>query len=366
MSDYVSGLRQDLVEAAARQQAAGRGARVTRRLRRRAWSPVVVVGAVVVLAAMVVLALGLRAVNPPRPPEKPRHLGTFQIGGEPRDAASAAAGHVLVADADASLLLVEPDGRQALMPARRYPLPASLAADGTAVWAVGPPSASLGHSELMKFDGPTGRRLRGGGPLHGEAGTIAVGAGGIWMATDISSVLAGGRHFTGLEKLDPRTGKRLLVLPREAPEGLAASGRSVWTRRGTTVTERDERGRVLNRVRGISPTVRLEGQRTMVADDDGAWVVGQSDGLLYRIEGGRVVKQLQVGALSGVIARSRAAVWVTALTGHRWELVRVDPDDGTVTARVAVGDIEPQTIVPVGNEVWVITPRGAIMRFSQG
>ena len=140
----------------------------------------------------------------------------------------------------------------------------------------------------------------------------------------------------------------------------------MWARRGLTVTERDERGRVVNRVRHISPTVGIQGQRTMVADDDGAWVVGQSDGLLYRIEGGRVVKQLQVGALSGVIARSRSALWVTALNAHRWELLRVDPDDGAVTGRVAVGDIEPQPIVPVGDQVWVITPRGAIMRFSQG
>ena len=64
MSDYVSGLRQDLVEAAARQQAAGRGARVARPLRPRAWSPVVVLGAAAALAAALVLVVGLRAVTP--------------------------------------------------------------------------------------------------------------------------------------------------------------------------------------------------------------------------------------------------------------------------------------------------------------
>ena len=253
------------------------------------------------------------------------------------------------------------------MPATPRPQSVSLAADGTALWAVKAPSKPLGGSELMKLDGSTGRRLGGGGPLDGEAGSIALGAGGIWMTTNVSSVLAGGRHFSGLEKLDPRTGKRTLVLPREDAEGLAASGRSVWTRRGLTVTERDERARVLNRVRGISPTVGIEGQRTMVADDDGAWVVGQSDGLLYRIENGRVAEQVRVGVLGGVIARSRSAVWVAALVGTgRYELVRVDPDDGTVTRRMAVGSVEPQTIVPFGKEIWVITPRGAIMRFSQG
>jgi hypothetical protein len=363
MSDFVSGLRQDLVEAAARQQAAGRGARVARPLRPRAWSPVAVAGAVAALAAIAVLVLGLRAVSPPRPPEAPRHLGSFQIGGQPYDAV-AADGHVVVADMSGSLALVEPGGKRLLTPATTWSLSAPLAADGTALWAVKAPSKPLGGSELMKLDAGTGRRL-GGGPLHGEAGSIALGAGGIWMITDISSVLAGGRTFSGLEKLDPHSGKRTLAVPRVDAQGLAASSRSVWTRRNLTVTERDERGHVLSRVRGISPTIGFEGQRTMVADDDGAWVVGQSDGLLYRIESGRVAERLQVGALSGVIARTRSAVWVTALNGHHWELVRVDPDEGRITGRVVIGE-EAQTLVPIGKQVWAITARGAVVRVSQG
>ena len=160
------------------------------------------------------------------------------------------------------------------------------------------------------------------------------------MIADVSSVLVGGRTFEGLEKLDPRTGKRALVLPHVDAEGLAVSSRSVWTRHGETVTERDERGRVLNRVRRISPTLGFDAQRTLLADDDGAWVAGQSDGILYRIEGGRVVKQLKVGLLAGVLARTRSAVWVTAFMGtDRYEVVRVDPDEGTVTGRVSIGRV---------------------------
>jgi hypothetical protein len=105
----------------------------------------------------------------------------------------------------------------------------------------------------------------------------------------------------------------------------------------------------------------------MLADDDGAWVVGQSDGLLYRIESGRVVKRVQVGALAGAIARTHPAVWATAMVGgSRFQLVRVDPDDGTVTGRVGLGSAQPQTIVPVGKQVWVITVRGDVVRVSQG
>jgi hypothetical protein len=51
---------------------------------------------------------------------------------------------------------------------------------------------------------------------------------------------------------------------------------------------------------------------------------------------------------------------------NRYELVRVDPDDGTVTGRVDVGSVEPQTMVPIGKELWVITQRGTVTRVSQG
>jgi hypothetical protein len=132
------------------------------------------------------------------------------------------------------------------------------------------------------------------------------------------------------------------------------------------VTERDERGHLVSRVRGVSPILGMEGQRTIAADNDGAWVVGQSDGLLYRIEKGQVVSRVQVGDLAGVIARTPSAVWVTALVGpERWALVRVDPDDGKVTGRVDLGSEEPQTIVPVGTELWVTTQRGTVTLVSQ-
>ncbi len=256
MSDYVSSLRQDLVEAAERQQRRSPAARATRPLLPRSWSPLAMLGAGAAVAGLLLLVLTLRAVNPPRPPEAPKFVGQFHIGGQPRDAV-AAGEHVVVADADGSLLLVEPGGMRRLMPARPGAFSMSLAADGTALWAVRAPSKPRGGSELLKLDAGTGRRLAGG-PLHGEAGSIALGAGGIWMIANVSSVMVGGRHFGGLEKLDPLTGKRELVLPPVDAEGLAASSRSVWTRHGTAVIERDDRGRVLNRVRGISPTLGFE------------------------------------------------------------------------------------------------------------
>lgn len=362
MSDFVSGLRQDLVEAAARQQAAGRGARVARPLRPRAWSPVAVLGTVAALAAAVLLVVGLRAVSPPRPPEAPKLLGSFHIGGQPRDAVTAG-GRVYVADFTDGLVQITPDGPRLVMKVTAAVL-VSAATDGDAVWVMSVRSDPSGpRSELRELQASTGRQ-GARVPLQRESGPIAVGAGGVWLRTTLPTRLS--RHAGGLERIDPRT-HRVTATTYGEVQDVAASARSVWTRNGETVTQRDDRGRVVNRVRHLSPSLGFQGQRTMLADGDGAWVVGQSDGLLYRIESGRVVKRLRVGALAGVIARTRSAVWVTTTSGAgRYQLVRVDLDQRTVTGRLDIGTEAPQAIVPCGKELWVVANDGTVRRVSQG
>jgi hypothetical protein len=184
------------------------------------------------------------------------------------------------------------------------------------------------------------------------------------MATNVAGTRA---RPGGLKQIDPQSGRVVVSIRESAPQDIAASRTSVWTRDGEIVTQRDALGRVVHRVRGVSPILGVARQRTMLADAEGAWVVGPSDGLLYRIEGGQVVQRLAVGDLSGVITRTPSAIWVTALAGtNRWEVVRIDADDGRITGRAAVGADEPQTIVPVGRELWAITAKGDVRRFSQG
>ena len=363
MSDYVSGLRQDLVEAAARQEAAGRGARVARPLRPRAWSPVVVLGTAAALVAALVLVVGLRAVSPPRPPEALKVVGGFHIEGQPSDAV-AAGGYVIVSDDGGQLLQINPRTEEQHQVTPNDDVPAALAEDDGTVWAV---TVNIGpgrpHSTLLQLDPANGRRLAAI-PLPGEGRSLAIGAGGLWVQTARTTLPT---HPDSLERVDPRTHRRTGVVERIQSETLAASRDSVWTRRGETVTQRDDRGRIVNRVRHISPDIGFDGQRSIVADAHGAWVVGQSDGLLYRIESGHVAKRIRIGQLGGAIARTRSAVWVTAMVAaDRFQLVRVDPDDGTVTGRVAIGNAQPQTIVPVGKQIWVITESGDVIRVNQG
>jgi hypothetical protein len=324
-----------------------------------------VLGAVAALAAALVLVVGLRAVTPPRPPEAPKVVGGFHIDVQPYQAV-AAGGFVIVADERGQLLQIDPrttEKRHTI--ATGDGVPVSVAEDGAAVWTVTVHNApGRPRSTLLKLDSKSGRRLDEV-KLAGESGSLAVGAGGIWVLSNVTTELSA--HPGGLQRIDPVTHRRTAITEDVHAQSVAASDRSVWTRDGETVTQRDDRGRIVNRVRHISPEVGLEGEQSIVADSDGAWVVGQSDGLLYRIENGRVAKRIRIGQLGGAIARSRSAVWVTAMVsaGH-FELVRVDPDDGNVTGRVAIGGDEPQTIVPIGKQVWVITGGGDVIRVSQG
>ena len=92
--------------------------------------------------------------------------------------------------------------------------------------------------------------------------------------------------------------------------------------------------------------------------------------MLYRIEGGRVIRRIAVGGharASSRVGGSRSG-WARSAAGPAGdELVRVDPDDGKVVAagRASAPDV-PQTLVPVGKDLWVITSGGEAMLVSPG
>jgi len=356
--DYISGLRKDLVAAAARQQQTGRAARVARPLRPRAWSPLAVLGAAATAATVLVVVLGIRAILPAPQPADPKILATFHIGAQPRDAV-AVGGALLVADYGGNIVRIDtPDGN-ARWQLRVGGTPVSIEADGNAVWVMTIDAAARpARSNLLKLDSRSGRELARI-PVRGYGDAIATGAGGLWVNADL--------HTGGIARIDLRSFERTAFIPGAETAGLAATERTLWTRHLDSVFERDERGRVINRVDGISPTLGFTSQRTLLADADGAWVVGQSDGQLYRIEHGRVVQRLAVGQTAGVIARAGSDIWVSAGSGvDRYELVRVDPEEGKVTGRLDLGSRVPQTIVPVGKQLWVVTSTGDVLRVNPG
>jgi hypothetical protein len=347
MSDYIDGLRRDLVEAAARQQAAGRSARLSRPLRSRVWSPAPVLGAAAALAAVVLVVAGLRTVGPVGVPADPQIVQTVRIGGHPRDAV-AVGDSLIIVDYDGSLVRVRADELSRRTRLDVAGTPVSVAADGDSLWVVTQDRGADGpRVHLLKLDARSGRRLA---DLRlGDAGdAIRAGAVGAWLPAYLAVPAA-------------------LRLPGPVVDGLEfgsaiVARRSVWTRDGDRAVQIDARGRVLREIPGIAEPIDPAAARTIVPDGAGAWVLGQARGTLYRVGAAGVSRRVVVGRSAGVLARTGSTLWASASEGAgRYVVVRVDARSGKVTGRVQLGRRAPQVILPAGNQVWVLTGGGEVL-----
>ena len=279
-------------------------------------------------------------------------IATVRLDGQPRDAVLAG-GSLWVADYEGRVLQVDPVRRRVRARIDVGGTPLAVAAEGDRVLVVSNDSTPGLHdrSRLTTLDARTGRVVTSA-PFAGyTVDLVAFGAGGLWRSVH--------SHGADVERLDLDTLKRTALITDTDVFGIAATERSLWTREPNTLSEWDASGRLVNRLRGLSLPIGRPSERTLLPDADGAWVVGQSGGLLYRVERGRVVRRVKVGQTAGIVARAGPAVWVSATPApDTYELVRVDPDDGKVTGRMRLGWRVPQVIVPVGKRLWVITSGG--------
>lgn len=357
MSDYISALRQDLVEAAEHQQRRSPARRATRPLHPRGWSPLAVLGAAAAVAAVLVVVMGLRAVEPVPRPTDAQIVTSVHIGGQPRDAV-AVGSSLLIADYDGSVYRVSPaDPRTRMRFDLRGLAAASLTAVGDAVWVVAedpdlPPQPNRSkppHGMLMKFD-PRSGQLLARVPLFGVGDAIRAGVGGAWLPS-----------YVGV-------GTGLVPNPPAQPGQIGAivvAGRTAWTHVGDAAVQLDARGRILRRVHGISEPLGFTGGETILPDPDGAWVLGQSGGVLYRIDGNRVTRRITVGRSAGVLARMGTEIWATAISSPgQYEVVRVDEKSGKITGRVRLGRTAPQSLAPAGDQLWVVTNGGDALLIS--
>lgn len=352
MSDYISALRQDLVEAAERQQRRSRAARAARPLHPRSWSPLAVLAAAAAVAVVVVVVMGLRAIEPVPRPSDAQIVTTVHVGGQPHTAV-AIGSTLVIADDDGHLYrvsLADPRTRTQLDLGGKVPV--SLAAAGDAVWVVTedadvPPQPNLAappRAELIKLDPGSGSVLRRV-PLDAIGDAIRAGAVGVHLPAYLGL-------GTELEPNAPADAGQLgnLVV---GPDGLA------WMQRRDTIIALDARGRIVRKVRGISESLTSSGAVALLPDTEGAWLLGQVGGMLYRIDGNRLTTRVRVGRSAGVLARVDGDLWVSAVAGPgRYEIVRVDGDAGRITGRVRLGRAAPQAIVPEGRRLWVLTAGG--------
>ena len=365
MSNYISELRRDLVEAAERQARAGRAIRVSRPLHPRAWSPSALAGAAAVAVALVAVVVTLSTLAPPPKPSDAKIVATVHLGGQPRDAVLAG-GSLWIADFEGRVLRLDPATRRVRARIRVGGNAVALAADGDVVWVMSNGSPDASRSHLSKLDARSGKRLARV-PVNGHGGRVEAGAGGLWLVRD--------RDTGDLERIDPDSFEQTAFVrlggatTESLSGGLSVSGRSVWTRQFNSVLEIDGgSGRVVSRVRtGLQP-LQFDMQRSLLADRDGVWVVGPTEGVLVRIERGRVTQRISVGTRADYVARVGAAIWMAASQGgyDGFELVRVDPDEGKVVERIRLGRDEPRTLVPVGKDLWVVTTGGEALLVSPG
>ena len=360
MSDFVTDLRADLVDAAARRQRDSRLARATRPLHPRAWRPAALLGAAPVaigVAAAVAAALALS--TPAQHPGRPHVVAEVRLGGQPQDAVLSG-GSLWVADYGGDVVRVDPIRHRVAGRITVGGNAVSLAAGAAGVWVMSTDIVNgADRSHLSHIDPRTGRRVDRV-PVLGVGGAVAQSAGGVWLFPDT--------HRGGLERIDP-TGAAVTARP---PFGqgaaLAVRGDTLWAlgTDGTVMAVDDGSGRVVYRLARVARTLPDAfpiAQNALVADATGAWALGSGAKTLVHIVDGRIVQRIAVPTALGPLALARDACWVaTRDSAHfRYGLSRIDPDTGKTTATLDLGPRQPEALVPSPDGLWVITGDGSAL-----
>ena len=275
MSDYISELRRDLVEAAERQARAaapaGRRAHCIRAHgRRRRWparrrSP----------RRSSPWSLTLTTLAPPPKPSDAKIVATVQLGGQPRDAVLAG-GSLWIADYEGRVVQFDPATRRVRARTAVGGTPVSVAA--TAARSGDEHRRRLGGARACTSSTPAAGsvldRVAVRGLRDGDLAPAQVGSGS-------SRTSARG----DLERIDLDSHRRTALIPDLVTMDLAVNGQSVWTRerRPWVRDRRHERPRRQPRARDLvrstprrararcSPTATASGRWTTRAACSSAW-----------------------------------------------------------------------------------------------
>lgn len=357
MSDYITGLRGDLVDAADRHRRRSRLGVAKGRLVvvPRIWRPALAAATVAasVLAALVVAS----TLSPSRSAARPEIAAVVQIGGQPQDAV-VAGGSLWVSDYSGHVIRVDPASGRVTARIEVDGNPEGIAAGAGAVWVASPDAHEVGRGSLLsRIDPRTGdvERINVRGYVMG----LAVGAGGVWLLE---------WHNPLLRRIDPASHERTATVevPRAMVAAAVGGDRTLWALgpEGTVVSI-DGNSLAVQRVPRVAGTWGGGFQNALDADAQGAWVANRQADMLLRIESGRVVSRIPVGADPGPVAVGDGAVWVAygdraALRGN-YRLARIDPETGTVAATVDLGRHPPTALLVAGDDVWVIAGDGTAL-----
>ena len=362
MSDFISELRREVVDAHGRYRRRGRLQRAARAMYPRVWRPAAVLAAVAVAAGLVGAVVAVRFLAAPeRPASRPQIVAVIAIGGTPVSAAFGGRS-LWVTDFTGSVVRVDPRGRRVLARIKVPAQPESIAAGAGSVWvrtrdASGPAGGPLG-SHLLHIDPRTNRVLAR--VALGGGSALALGAHAVWAA----------RRFTmpeGIDQIDPTTGARSGRMPLRNVDGIAVARAAVWViQHDGTVLEVDAAaGRIARRWPQLAPSsAGGSSQHALAADSDGAWVLSTVNAAILRIADGRAVRQIPIDpSTQPLLARARDGLWITsadALLRHN-RITRIDPDTGNITGMLDLGRQRPNALVATDDALCVVTAEGKIL-----
>jgi hypothetical protein len=363
VSEFIDGLRADLVEAAAREQRVGRLGRAARPVRPRAWRPAAAVGAMALAAIIAAVAIAVVALAPPaQRAGSPHVVAILDVGGSPVDAAFGQ-DSLWVTGFSGTVIRIDPAGRRLVARVDVAGQPEGVAVGAGAVW-VRTPNQGAGDplgTRLVKID-PKRNRVVASAALGGGAG-LAAGADTVWAP----------RRFTmpeGVDGLDARDLARTQRLPLANVDAVADAGTTLWVIQhdGTVAQVDTATAHVVRRWPNVAPSDAEGSPAKLAVDRDGVWVLSTANAEILRIAAGRVVLRIPVDrSVRPLLASARDGLWIASgdRLGRANHLMRIDPDTGKVTATIDIGDHRPVALVTARDTLCVVTADGKVVLVRQ-
>jgi YVTN family beta-propeller protein len=225
--------------------------------------------------------------------------------------------------------------------------PAGIAVAEGSVWV-----ANSGERTVSRINASTARVVDtvtvGNGPT-----AVAAGAGAVWVVISGDSTVV---------RIDPATGavgKPIAVAA--GPVALAVDEAGVWVASGddAVVTHLDPSSGVT-----LAAPIALPSRPSAIAVGLGSVWVANRDGTVTRIDpsSNRVIATIDLGGSLTALVATESALWVADRTGY---VYRVDPATLSLPPTRVATVSAPETIVPVGPDVWVAA-RAAVFSHRGG
>lgn len=358
MSDYISGLRSDLVAAAARERHRTHRGALAPALRPPAWRWRGALAAVALAAAAAAFVLAVVALAPKTPQHGARPRITVTIASRTiPDGAAFGAGSLWIADFNGTLVRVDPTRRRVLQRIALGGQVDSVAATGDAVWARVVSRSEHDAGTVVRIDPARGRVAAR--VTVGPGSGLAVGARSVWAPRKFTTL-------TGIDRIDRVRAARSGRVDVRDVDAVAEAGGVLWAavHDGTIVELDAATARVLRRWPALAPS----DAPALAADAGGAWVLSTQRSQILRLAGGRVARAIPVDPTTQpLLARTNGGLWITAgggpgvINAPHQRLQRIDPRTGRITATIDLGAQRPVALVPSGHDLLVVTAAGRVL-----